>query len=255
MFCDIRGFSRIGERLGTEQTAAWIKAVLDLLSDCVLGEMGVVVDYLWDGMLALWGAPAEQPDHAERACRAALTILSRLPILNSEWMPVIGEPMAIGIGLNTGQAMVGKLGSQYKFKYGAFGQAVKLGSRVEGVTKHFLCSLLITEATKAKLGATFRTRRLGSVQVGKIKKPVALYELISPDCPEWPDMRDEYEKALAYFENGEYAMVGRTLAPWRMLHPDDGPALMLLYRGVRAMIEGTPEGHPVWRLDRTILTG
>jgi adenylate cyclase len=248
MFTDIRGFSRLSEKLLPEQTVQWTKAVLDMLSDCVLSEGGVLVDYTGDGLMALWGAPGEQPDHAERACRAALTIMARLPLLNREWEGVLGGPMGMGIGVHTGMATVGNVGSQYKFKYGARGNTVNLGSRVEGVTKQFQCQLLITRPTQEKLSDTFRVRRVGSVQVVNIKQPVDLFELVAPDHPAWPAMRDEYEKALAQFEAEDYPGVGGTLAPWRRLHPDDGPALILLYRAVRYMVEGSPKEHPVWVL-------
>jgi adenylate cyclase len=248
MFTDIRGFSRLTEKLNPDQAVKWTQAALDMLSDCVLSEGGVLVDFTGDGLMALWGAPGEQPDHPERACRAALTIMARLPVLNKEWESILGEPMKMGIGINTGMATVGNVGSQYKFKYGARGTTVNMGSRIEGVTKQFQCQLLVTKSTRDKLSDSFRTRRLGTVQVVNINEPVEVYELVAPDHHAWPAMKDEYEKALVYFENKDYPQVGGTLAPWRRLHPDDGPSLVLLYRAVRYMVEGTPGVHPVWVL-------
>jgi adenylate cyclase len=248
LFCDIRRFSRISERLGAARTVEWCRGVLDMLSDCVLAEGGVLVDYLGDGLFAMWGAPDEQADHARRACRAALAMLAGLPRLNARWQPVVGEPLALGIGVNTGAAQVGNTGSSRKFKYGPRGNTVNLGSRVEGATKYLKCELLLTGATRAHLDASFATRRLARVQVLDIAEPVDLNELAPEDRPHWPEARAEYHKALSLFENREFAPAAHTLGNWCGQHPEDGPALVLLHRTVRCLLDGAPLLHPVWAL-------
>ncbi|MCB1237807.1 MAG: response regulator, partial [Verrucomicrobiae bacterium] len=166
LFCDIRGFSAVSERLGPEQTIDWLGAVMGEFSGCVLDEGGVLVDYTGDELLALWGAPGEQPDHAARACRAALAMLDRLPGLNAEWRPKTGAETAIGIGVSTGPALVGNIGTHRKFKYGPLGTTVNLGSRVQGVTKLLHTHLLATGETVARLDeAEFPHRRLCRVRV------------------------------------------------------------------------------------------
>jgi adenylate cyclase len=139
LFCDVRKFSQISERLGPEATMSWIGAVMTELSDCVRRHEGVLVDYVGDELLAMWGAPAEQPDHAQRACRAALDMLACMPRLDERWQTKIGVPTAFGVGVSTGPARVGNSGSQHKFKYGPLGNTVNLGSRVQGATKHLKC--------------------------------------------------------------------------------------------------------------------
>src|SRR5262249_26158679 len=151
LFCDIRGFSRISEELGAQQTIAWCRDVLDRLSGCVMAEDGVVVDYVGDGLMAMWGAPGEQPDHAARACRTALAILNELPALNQKWGPLLKEEMALGMGINSGVAQVGNVGSRHKLKYGALGNTVNVASRVQGASKYFKCSVLLTGETQSRL--------------------------------------------------------------------------------------------------------
>jgi adenylate cyclase len=248
LFCDVRGFSRISARVGPAQTLEWLRDVLDSLSDCVLAQGGGLVDYVGDELLGMWGAPQEQPDHAERACRAALDMLARLPALNRRWLQALGEATDLGIGLNTGPARVGNIGSRHKFKYGALGTVVNLASRVQGATKYLKCRLLITGATQARLGPDFPARRLGRVQVVNIAQPVELHELFPEGHPHWPQAKEEYEQGLGLFEAGEFALAARTLGNWRGQHPDDGPALVLLYRAVKCLAEGVPDGHPVWVL-------
>ncbi len=119
--CDIRGFSRICDNIGPARTLEWVADALGTLSDCVLAEQGGLVDYIGDEVLAMWGAPAEQPDHAQRACGAALRMLDTIPVLNARWMATVKEAMGLSIGISSGTARVGNIGSDRKFKYGGAG--------------------------------------------------------------------------------------------------------------------------------------
>lgn len=248
LFCDIRGFSRISERLGPEGTVEWIRAVMGALSACVQEHGGVLVDYIGDELMAMWGAPEEQPDHAERACRAALAMRDCLPALSARWQSVLQEQMAVGIGINTGVARVGDIGSTLKFKYGALGNSVNLSSRVQGATKFLRTPVLITEATRSQLGAGFATRRLCRVRVVNIVDPVTLYELAVADNPQWERLRRTYEEALASFENKEFRLSARKLGELLHEHPDDGPSLVLMSRTVNCLVEEPLHFDPVWEL-------
>jgi adenylate cyclase len=248
LFCDIRRFSRISERLGPARTVEWISAVMGSLSDCVRAHDGVLVDYIGDELIAMWGAPEPQPNHARRACQAALDMLGKLPELNETWQTFLGEPMDVGIGINTGVARVGNTGSHHKFKYGPLGHTVNLASRVQGVTKYLKCRLLITGATQSQLDDSWATRRLCQVQVVNIDEPVTLYELAPAGLPEWGNGKEVYEQALAEFEAKDFTSAARALGNWRVQQQHDEPALMLLYRSVRCMVEGAAPGHPVWVL-------
>src|SRR5207302_9940389 len=137
---------------------------------------GVLVDYIGDEIMAMWGAPEEQPNHAQLACNAALSMLDHLPALNQRWQSTLGEPMSLGIGLNSGEAHVGNTGSPRKFKYGPLGNTVNLASRVQGVTKYLRSRLLLTEQTCQEIGRLdpqlrARARRVGKVSVVNIDEP------------------------------------------------------------------------------------
>jgi adenylate cyclase len=246
--CDIRGYSRISNRLGSRGTVAWVNDVLECLSECVLAHEGVLVDYVGDQLLAMWGAPVEQPEHARLACRAALDMLGRLPALDARWRQSLGEPLGVGIGVNTGVACVGNVGSRRKFKYGPQGHVVNVASRVEGASKYLRAGLLVTGATHARLSDGFVSRRIGRVRAVNIGEPVELYELALTERPEWPRLQAGYEAALAAFEAekfGEAApLLGRLLAEY----PGDGPSLVLLGRIINALLQGPDAGHPVWEL-------
>ena len=249
LFCDIRNFSRISEFLGAAGTVAWVGDVMSRLSDCVLDHQGVLVDYIGDELMAMWGAPDDQPDQAARACRAALDMVACLPELNARWEKTLGQAFSFGIGINSGPAHVGNTGSAVKFKYGPLGNTVNLASRVQGATKYLKCQLLVTGATKAQLRADFRTRRLCWVRVINIKDPVELFELAGADRLGWDTLRTGYEAALAAFQEGDFSSAARTIGNLVSQHPGDSPSLLLLARAANLLAEGTPEAFdPVWTL-------
>ena len=236
LFADIRGFSGFSERLGPSSTVKWINHVMGELSDCVLEHDGVLVDYIGDMIMAMWGAPQARPDHAVLACRAALAMVARLPKLNDHWLPTLGKPMDIGIGINSGDAHVGNTGSAHKFKYGPLGNTVNLASRVEGMTKHLQSRLLVTEETRKRLGEEFRVRKVGQVRVVNIREPVVLYELADADFPRWDELSRRYEKALDHFEHMEFPEAAETLGALLLEHRD-GPSLVLMSRAVNCLLD------------------
>ena len=249
LFCDIRGFSRISERLGPALTVEWISDVMSDLSQCVLDFEGVIVDYTGDELMAMWGAPDEQPDHATRACRAALAMFECLPRMNERWRAILQEPLDLGIGINSGIAQVGNVGSRIKFKYGALGNTVNLASRVQGATKYLKARLLITDSTRVHLDDSFRLRRLCQVRVVNIVQPVTLYELRGPSEKSWGDLKLGYEQSLDGFSRGEFREACRILGRLILEHPDDGPALLLLSRAVGCLVEKPNPFDPVMVLE------
>ena len=111
LFSDLRGFSRIAERIGPRDTYRLASEVMDRRTDQVMENGGVIVDFYGDGMEARWNAPMDQANHAARACRAAIGMQGELPALNARWESLLGEPLRIGVGINSGPALVGNAGS------------------------------------------------------------------------------------------------------------------------------------------------
>jgi adenylate cyclase len=248
LFCDVRGFSRFSERLGPGRTMEWLGDVMGTLSECVLDHRGVLVDYIGDELMAMWGAPVEQPDQARLAASAALDMLAQLPKLNDRWAAVLGAPMTFGIGLNTGPARVGNTGTQRKFKYGPLGNSVNLASRVQGATKYLKAPLLVTKVTHDKVAGSVLSRRVCSVRVVNIGEPVDLYELAGPGRPGWAGLAAAYEDALARFERRDLDGAMRVLFQLLTEHHDDGPALVLLSRAIAHLDADPAAFDPVWEL-------
>ncbi|MDF2376936.1 MAG: response regulator [Verrucomicrobiales bacterium] len=249
LFCDIRGFSTISERLGPSQTIDWLSGVMGEFSTIVIELGGVLVDYTGDELMALWGAPNRQPNHAELACRAALDIMASLPKLNAQWEELVGAETSVGIGVNTGEALVGNVGTHRKFKYGPLGTAVNLASRVQGATKYLKTSLLITGETASQLPDSFGKRRLCQVVVKNIRKPVNLVELEPPGSSEdWQELATKYEEALLQFEESNFRRASSILSDCLMSTPNDGPSLQLMSRVVDAMLNDGKDFTPTWTL-------
>lgn len=252
LFADIRGFSGVAEKLGAAGTMEWINDVLSALSECVIRHQGVLVDYVGDELMAMWGAPTVQADHAQLACRTAIDMWNTLPEINARWQPRLGQATRVGIGLNTGDARVGNTGSRRKFKYGPLGNTVNLASRVQGATKYLKAGIVITAATHERLGEALAARRLCRVRVVNIKEPVALYEICPQPGADWLEIRQRYEEALAYFDQRQLSKATAVLGRLLDAFPDDGPAIVLLSRAATQLAEqlASPglEFDPVWEL-------
>jgi adenylate cyclase len=214
LFADIRGFSAVSERLSPRLTCELIREVMEHLTARIMDCAGVVVDYIGDGLLAMWNAPMEQPDHAALACRAALAMRDGLPELSRRWQDRLGHPLGVGIGINSGPALVGNTGSFKKFKYGPLGHTVNLASRVEGATKHLGVSVLITGSTRQLLGSSFATRRLCRARVVGISGDVDLHELHAEAASaNWQARSESYERALELHEAGRWSEACQVLLP------------------------------------------
>jgi adenylate cyclase len=248
LFCDIRGFSTATEHIGPAQAIAWINDVLTTLSECVLAHDGVLVDYIGDELMAMWGAPGEQPDHAARACRAALDMLSQIGPLGEKWQSILPAPFGLGIGINSGQASVGNTGSAKKFKYGPLGTTVNIASRMQGITKQLGVSALVSgdTAVLARRSGQFQTRRLAKVRVVGIAQPLDVFELYAD--PAQRDLAVRYEAALLSFEAGDLQIAAGRFASLVQEYPDDRPTIIMLSRTVEMLTQPQRAFDPVWSL-------
>ena len=240
----------IGEEIGLDNIVLMIPFCRTLAeADRVLETGGVLVDYVGDELMAMWGAPDPVEDHAERACQAAIDIMQALPELNARWQQRIAAPTTVCIGINSGMARVGNTGSKQKFKYGALGSTVNLASRVQRASKHLRTRLIISEATSRALPPCFLQRRLCQVRVRGIAAPVLLYELCdAANGGNWSGLKEGYEQALELAESGQLREAITALGNLLEEVPDDGPTLVLLSRLVDAVYSGKNRLDPVWEL-------
>lgn len=179
LFCDIRGFTSWSEDKKAEEIITELNSLLTQLGDSVMDTQGTLDKYIGDGLMAFWGAPLEQPDHADRACRAALWMLQRLDMLNDERAKEGKLPFAIGIGVHTGSAVVGNVGHERRLDYTAIGDTVNTAARLESATKEIGSVLAISAQTVEELSEDLRERALhvGPISVKGRQRPVDVWAL------------------------------------------------------------------------------
>lgn len=177
LFSDIRSFTTISEQLEPEVLTEMLHEYFTEMAEEILATDGVLDKFIGDAIMAFWGAPLEQPDHAERAVRAAQGMIKRLGIM-MERRRAAGLPVFdIGIGINTGPAIVGNMGSEKRFDYTVIGDVVNVASRLEGLNKEFKTHIIISETVKNKLSPDIKTRDLGEASVKGKVGAVSIFEV------------------------------------------------------------------------------
>jgi adenylate cyclase len=158
---------------------------------------GLLDKYMGDAIMAVFGAPLDQPDHPLRACKTALGMMDELKILQKKWADEGRPILNIGIGINSGDMVVGNMGSDMRFDYTVMGDSVNLGSRLEGINKEYGTNIVISESTHNAVKNVLFCRELDSVRVKGKNLPVKIYELLGEkkDAEKW-------EKAVGIFEEG-----------------------------------------------------
>ncbi len=250
LFCDIRGFSSVTEKLGPQKTIEWINDVLSELSQCVVETDGVLVDYVGDELMAMWGAPGEQPDHAKRAIQTAIAMLHAIDMLTDRWSTVLPQRFGAGIGVNTGPARVGNVGSRLKFKYGVLGNTVNVGSRLQAATKQLEVDCLISRQTATEAGCVDRARRLAKLAVLGIEESLEVYQLIRHSDSQWEALIRDYQIALTDYEAGNFSEAARRLGELIQRYPTDRPCRQLLARAAEQLNEPSTVFSPVWKLSK-----
>jgi adenylate cyclase len=179
MFSDIRGFTSISEKLDAQELALFLNQYLSDMTRIVFSYHGTLDKYIGDAVMAFWGAPFEEEGHAARGCNAALEMMKRMRELQKEWESQGKPKLEIGIGLNTGVASVGNMGSALRYGYTALGDAVNLSSRLEGLNKDYGTHIIVNETTyQAAKGDGFVFRELDLMRVKGKLQPVTIYQLM-----------------------------------------------------------------------------
>ncbi len=186
LFSDVKSFTPFSERHSPEEVVSLLNEYLGEMAQVIFSWEGTLDKFIGDAIVAFWGAPLAQEDHAERAVGCAIEMIERLQRLQAKWKAEGKEPFDSGIGINTGEVLVGNIGAEgKKMDYTVIGDHVNLGSRVEGLTRKYGCHIVITEHTLDKLRASIENGRLTRLTItgldrvtvkGKAR-PVAIYEL------------------------------------------------------------------------------
>ncbi len=178
LFSDIRGFTSMSEQMPPEEVVTFLREYLTVMTEAVFKHGGTVDKYIGDAIMALYNVPFEAPDHAARAVRTALEFQERLRPLAERFAARHGGTLACGVGIHTGDAVVGTIGSQQRLEYTAIGDTINLGSRLESLTKDFNVPIIVSEATYLEVRDLFGARDLGEVRVKGKAIPVKIYTVL-----------------------------------------------------------------------------
>jgi adenylate cyclase len=235
MFTDVKGFSTISEKLDPSELVHLLNLYLSDMSDIVLDLNGTIDKYEGDAIISFFGAPLEMNDHARRACLAAIRMKRAEAELNKQFLAdsLTPSPLLTRIGLNTGDMVVGNMGTKRKMDYTMMGSHVNLAARLEGVNKQYGTWILTSEATQSKAGDDIFTRRLDRVRVVGINEPVRLYEIIdeaSQTPAEVKEAVEVFHSGLTWFEKKDWARASKDFSTVLRTNPEDGPAKKYLQR-------------------------
>ena len=180
LFSDIRAFTSVSEKGEPEAIVAQLNEYFSRMVPIVFAHKGTIDKFVGDMIMALFGAPLDDPDHADHAVETALAMSAGLAQLNREWTAAGRPPLDIGIGINTGDMVAGNLGSEDIMSYTVIGDQVNLGSRLESLNKDFHTRVIISEATRAALKGRYDIRALGEVVVKGKSVPVKIFSVVPP---------------------------------------------------------------------------
>jgi adenylate cyclase len=186
LFSDIRGFTTISERLQPEQVDEMLREYLTVMTEVVFRHGGTIDKYMGDGIMALYNAPREDHEHALNAIRSALEFQERAIPFSARWEAKLGVQIRCGVGINSGEAIVGSLGSKQRNEYTAIGDPVNLAARLESVTKDYRVPIIISEFTYEYVKGRFPTNELDTVTVKGKSQPVKIYGVMPSSMRQHP---------------------------------------------------------------------
>jgi len=212
LLADLRGFTRLAETLTATESCGIVSDVMEALTDAIVDHGGMVIDYYGDGVSAMWNAPFDQPDHADRASLAALEMLESMSRVSDQWRHLLAFPLELGIGIHTGVVQVGNAGTRQRMKYGPRGRAMNLASRVQTAAKRLDVPLLVTDAVRRRVSSRLTALRVCTARLPGIEEPLELFTLFpAADAERLQGDLDRYAMALAAYERGDFDVAEQAL--------------------------------------------
>jgi adenylate cyclase len=228
MFSDVAGFTSISEKLTPAELVQLLNEYLTSMTDTILEHQGIIDKYEGDAIMAEFGMPVPYDNHPYMACKAALKMQNKLRNLRKKWKDE-GKPLITArIGINTGEVIVGNMGSRNVFDYTVMGDHVNLGSRLEGANKFYGTSIMISEFTYGHVKDDFYTRELDLIRVKGKEKPIKVFELIASAEikleQRFHDMLEIYAKGLGHYKLQEWDDAINCFEECLKIRPNDSPS-------------------------------
>lgn len=240
LFCDLRGFTSLSEGMTPQGLVKVMNRYLSIMSEPIRTDRGIIDKYIGDGIMAYWGPPfVEEADHARFACLAALEMIERVTMLRQEipeLLGVRGTPMEtcdLRIGVATGEALVGSIGSDVMMSYTLMGDVVNLASRLEGANKLYGTRNLVSERTIAAAGAAVEIREIDRVVVAGHTHSEVIFEVLGRKgelTPRQLSLQESYREGLAAYREQRWGDALGAFGAALQTMPGDGPSTALLSR-------------------------
>jgi len=251
-FSDLADFTALSEQFEPERIVSLLNMYFTEMSQIILDSQGVIDKYQGDGIMAFWGAPISLPDHAGRACLAALECQARMgrinKILQREGLP----PLKMRIGLHSGDAIVGNMGSTHRFDYTIIGDNVNLASRLEGANKRFGTGIITSEATYELAKEKVTARELDRIAVKGRRRTIRIFELVGERDRIPQEIKEAiflFEKGLQAYRQKRFEEAKQAFQEVLVMKPDDTPAMIFLERCERLVEQSLPaDWDDVFRL-------
>jgi adenylate cyclase len=226
MFADVAGFTTLAEGRNPQEVVTLMNECFGQFTGVIQAEGGTVDKFIGDAVMAFWNAPVAQPDHAARALRASRKLLQVVRDLNASWSTRGLPALGMRVGVATGPAVVGNVGSHTKFNYTVMGDTVNLASRVEGAAKVYGTSSLITDATATAAGGAIALRELDRLRVKGKSEAVTVYEVLMDDAPAFgrAEALRAYAKGLEAYRARAFDEAAAQFEAALTADPDDGPS-------------------------------
>jgi adenylate cyclase len=233
-FSDVASFTTISEQLTPHQLVELLNEYLTAMTDIVLSYNGLLDKYEGDAIMAVFGAPIHYPDHATRACYVALDMQAELSRLREKWKQEGKPQLHARVGINSGNMVVGNMGSKTRFDYTVMGDSVNLASRLEGVNKQYSTSVMISEFTYALCKNDVQVREIDLIRVKGKAKPVSIYEVLGRSTDtlavELKAAVERYLTGLEAYRRREWTKAIEAFEQALAIRPDDGPSLTYIGR-------------------------
>jgi len=232
-FSDVAGFSTLSESITPSELVMRLNEYLQEMTNIIISHGGTVDKYEGDAIMAFYGAPIPHEDHELRACMASIDMKAKLRELQEHWRKIGKKELFVRMGMNTGEAIVGNMGSNIKMDYTAMGDSVNLASRLEGANKVYNTVAMISENTYKAVADKVETRELDIIKVVGKNEPTAIYELIGhkdslPD--KVYDCLEQYNHGLELFRNRQWKRALKSFENALKILPDDGPSATYINR-------------------------
>ena len=232
-FSDVAGFTAISENLSPSQLVHLLNDYLTEMCNIIIGYEGTIDKFQGDAIIAFWGAPSIQTDHAKRACLASIDMRNRLVELRGKWRAEGVPELEVRMGLNTGPMVVGNMGSAQRLDYTIMGDTVNLTARLEGANKAYGSELMISEFTYSACSDAIDVRELDRLRVVGKTEPVTIYELLdrkNQTPATFADLVVQFEKGLDLYKSGKFGLAKREFEACLDIVATDGPAQTYVHR-------------------------